>query len=217
MLQQNVEHMASQQAMQQSMAFMTVGFDAPNAAQGGFGNFPPHFQTEMTVSGSESCEPHGIVDGIPLDEADPSMILPVSSIPTTNINAASTASMSVSPTITMAMETGRFDPAHWQYPTFPDGVLPGTSSAPASVLHATQVKFDTMPGTSQFDVQAHAFHYSQDEDQREEEDPEVIFEDAIVDEGSDAQGTRASQKIENVEDDDAAELLVAASNHLDDV
>eukprot|EP00890_Picochlorum_soloecismus_P001593 jgi/Picsp_1/2434/NSC_05895-R1_protein len=107
----NVEQMASHQAMQQSMALLPVGFEN-SSMPGGFGNFPPHFQTEMPAGPSGGYETPHVVDGIPVEEAAHAFMprrLP-----------APGQQEPLSPTVTAAIEAGgQFDPQLWQYPDLP--------------------------------------------------------------------------------------------------
>lgn len=106
--EENVQRMASQEAMQQNVSFMDP------QGMGGFGNFPPHFQAEIPHMPSEEIEykPQLIVDGIPIGDPPPQPV--VTSAMFTN----PIPKPDMSPAV-QEVDGGHFNPNKWKYPAFP--------------------------------------------------------------------------------------------------
>lgn len=198
----NVEQMASHQAMQQSMALLPVGFEN-SSMPGGFGNFPPHFQTEMPAGPPGGYDPPHIVDGIPVEEA---AFMP-RHLP------APGQQEPLSPTVTAAIEAGgQFDPQLWQYPA-----LPGehdTSNAlqygagPSGAHHRNPTSSAPESGIAHYHD-----NYGNEQDHSwgiglQHDNPDKLFDDNHTDrhEAPSHQDTNADEK-----DDDGDDLLVESN------
>jgi len=199
--------MASHQAMQQSMALLPVGFEN-SSMPGGFGNFPPHFQTEMPAGPPGGYEPPHVVDGIPVEEAAHAFM--------PRHLAATGQQEPLSPTVTAAIENGgQFDPKLWRYPALPGETChqnasnalqyePGPSGAhhrvPTSVAPDSSIHYHDNYGNEQ----DHSWGMGLQHD-----NPDKLFDDQHTEKQEDIapsnQDTNADEK------DDDGDLLVESN------